>query len=164
MPAQIVLSPLHILLPIATTNSTKARTYGFEAVVNWRANEHLNFSATYSYLHMNLDGPPSTIAIASEAAEGQSPRHQFNVRSQWDVNDRLSFDTALYYVDALPAFPVSAYWRLDARTGWRLTDHIELELVGQNILDDSHREFGAPTDAGATVIGRSVYGRLTWHP
>jgi iron complex outermembrane receptor protein len=159
---EIVLSPFHVVLPIGTTNLTKAKTYGFEAVVNWRADDHLNFSATYSYLHMNLDGPPSDLAIASEAAEGRSPRHQFNVRSQWDINDRLSLDTAVYYVDALPAFPVSAYWRLDARAAWRLTDDLQFELVGQNILDDSHREFGASTDVGATVIGRSFYGRLTW--
>jgi iron complex outermembrane receptor protein len=159
---ELVLDPLHAILPVATTNMTKAKTYGFEAVVNWRANGQLNFTATYSYLHMNLDGPPSNLAIASEAAEGQSPRNQFNVRSQWDVDDELSFDTTLYYVDALPAFPVSAYWRLDARAAWRLTDNLQLELVGQNILDGSHREFGSPTDVNATMIGRSFYGRLTW--
>jgi outer membrane receptor for monomeric catechols len=65
-------------------------------------------------------------------------------------------------VDALPAFPVSAYWRLDARAAWRLTDDLQFELVGQNILDDSHREFGDPTDVETTVVGRSFYGRLTW--
>ncbi|HVZ68894.1 MAG TPA: TonB-dependent receptor [Rhizomicrobium sp.] len=162
MPPEIVLSPFHIVLPIATTNLTKAKTFGFEAVANWRAGEHINFSAAYSYLHMNLDGPPSNLAIASEAAEGQSPRHQFNVRAQWNVDDGLSLDSALYYVDSLPAFPVSAYWRLDTRIAWQVTDDLELELVGQNILDGSHREFGPATDANATVIGRSVYGRFTW--
>jgi iron complex outermembrane receptor protein len=162
MAPEIALNPFRIILPIATTNLTKAKTYGLEAVANWRADEHLNFTATYSYLHMNLDGPPSNLAIASEAAEGQSPRNQFDLRSQWDVNDRLSLDTTIYYVDALPAFPVSAYWRLDARAAWRLTDDLQFELVGQNILDDSHREFGDPTDVGTTVVGRSFYGRLTW--
>lgn len=162
MPPEIVLSPFHIVLPIATTNLTKAKTFGFEAVANWRAGEHINFSAAYSYLHMNLDGPPSNLAIASEAAEGQSPRHQFNVRAQWNVDDGLSLDSALYYVDSLPAFPVSAYWRLDTRIAWQVTDDLELELVGQNILDGSHREFGPAADANATVIGRSVYGRFTW--
>lgn len=162
MAPEIVISPFHVILPIATTNLTKAKTYGFEAVVNWRVDDHLNFSATYSYLHMNLIGPSSDLAIASEAAEGQSPRHQFNVRSQWDVSDKLSLDTTVYYVDALPAFPVSAYWRVDTRAAWRLTDSLQFELVGQNIFDNSHREFGAPADASATVVGRSVYGRLTW--
>jgi len=162
MAPEIVLSPFHVVLPIGTTNLTKAKTYGFEAVANWRANEHLNFTATYSYLHMNLDGPPSNMAIASEAGEGQSPRNQFDLRSQWDINDKLSLDTTVYYVDALPAFPVSAYWRLDARAAWRLTDELQFELVGQNILDDSHREFGSPTDVSATVVSRSFFGRLTW--
>jgi len=155
-------NPLHAILPIAITNLTKAKTYGFEAVANWRAQEHLNFSAAYSVLQMNLDGPPSNLAIASEAAEKQSPQQQFNLRSQWDIDERLALDTTLYYVAPLPGYQVNAYWRLDARLGWRLTDQLQFDLVGQNLLMDSHREFGAPTDVNATRIGRSVYGRLTW--
>jgi iron complex outermembrane receptor protein len=162
LPPEIVFSPFHLVFPVATTNQTKAKTYGFEAVINWRVDEHHNLTATYSQLHMNLVGPSSDLAISSEAAEGQSPRHQFNVRSQWDVNDKVSLDATAYYVDALPAFPVSAYWRFDTRIGLRMTDSVQLEVVGQNLFDGSHREFGAVTDTDATTIGRSVYGRLTW--
>ncbi|HSZ75418.1 MAG TPA: TonB-dependent receptor [Rhizomicrobium sp.] len=153
---------IYIILPLESTNLTTGKTYGFEGVLNWRAMENLNLSASYSYLHMQLDGPPSSEAIASEAAVGQSPRNQFNVRSQWDVTDRVAFDTTVYYVDALPGYDVSAYWRLDARIGWRMTDELQLDVVGQNLSDDSHREIGNPTDSNAIAIGRGVYGRLTW--
>jgi iron complex outermembrane receptor protein len=161
-PFSVAPNPLHVVLPIAITNLTKAKTYGFEAVANWRALDHLNFSAAYSVLQMELDGPPSNVAIASEAAERQSPQQQFNIRSQWDIDERLALDTTLYYVAPLPGFQVNAYWRLDARASWRLTDQLQFDLVGQNLLMDSHREFGAPIDVNATRIPRSIFGRLTW--
>jgi iron complex outermembrane receptor protein len=154
--------PLHIILPIATTNLTTGVAYGFEAWATWRLDEKLNVSAAYSYLDLNLDGPPPAQAIGAEAGEGQSPRNQFNLRAQWDVTDRVSFDSTLYYVDDLPSYAVSSYWRFDARVGWRVCDEVLLEIVGQNIFDDSHREFGNADDVGATEIQRSVFGRLTW--
>jgi outer membrane receptor protein involved in Fe transport len=163
MPPQLVFAPpIHAILPIATTNRTSATTMGFEAVVNWRAAPRLNLSAAYSFLYMNLDGPPSSQAIASQAAEHQSPRQQWNLRSQWDVTERLALDTTLYYVSAVQGYGIDAYWRLDTRIGWQITDALHFDVVGQDLLDRSHREFGNLTDVGATQIGRSVYGRLTW--
>jgi iron complex outermembrane receptor protein len=108
---------------------------------------------------LELDGPPSDQAIDSEAGEDDSPRHQFNLRAQWDVRENVSFDTILYFVGAIPGFSLDAQWRLDMRLGWRLTDHLELELVGQNLLQESQREFG---DANSPVIDRAIYGRLAW--
>lgn len=161
LPPEIAPNPLHLVLPIATTNLTAARTCGFEAVLDWHASDSFTFMISYAYLYMNLEGPPASLAIASEAAEQRSPRHQFLLRSQWNVSDRVSLDSTLYYVDSLPAFDIDAYWRLDARLGWRLSDDLQFDLVGQNLLD-SHREFGAISDANATTIGRSIHGKLTW--
>jgi len=154
--------PLHVILPIATTNLTSGVAYGFEAWAAWRIDETLNLTASYSYLDLNLDGPPPEAAIGAEAGEGQSPRNQFNLRAQWDVTQRVSIDSTLYYVDDLPTFSVDSYWRVDARVGWRVCDEVLLEIVGQNIFDESHREFGNATEIGATEIQRSVFGRLTW--
>ncbi|HTE41989.1 MAG TPA: TonB-dependent receptor, partial [Steroidobacteraceae bacterium] len=156
--------PLHLIQPIGTTNNTRAKTYGFEAVANWRASEAVKLSLAYSMLNMQLDGPPGNIAIDSEGAKGQSPKHQINTRMQWDVSKRVALDTAIYYVDALPAYGVSSYWRLDVRLGWRLTEKLQLDVVGQNLLADSHREFGAIGEANAVVIGRTIYGKLLWRP
>lgn len=163
-PQVVLVPPIHVLLPIALTNMTSAKTYGFEAVANWRATTALNFTAAYSVLHMDLDGPPANVAIASEAAVGQNPQQTFNLRSQWDIDEHFAFDTTLYYVSRLPGYRVNAYWRLDTRLGWRVADGLQLDLVAQDLLTDSHREFNAPTDINATRIGRSIYGRLVWRP
>jgi iron complex outermembrane receptor protein len=154
--------PLHAVFPILTTNRTNGEAYGFEAVVNWRALDNLDLSLAYSYLEIQLHGPSAADAIASEGAEGQSPQNQLTLRAEWDVTSAIAFDTALHYTDELPNFGVDAYWQFDARFGWRVIDQLTLELVGQNLFDETHREFGTATDVGTTDVPRSFYGRLTW--
>lgn len=157
------IDPVHVFLPILTTNSTEGETYGIETVVNWRARDNLNFSAAYSFIEVGLQGPPSEIAIGSEAAEGWTPQHQFNLRTMWDIRKDVSWDTTLYYVDSIPTFQVKDYWRLDTRLGWRVSDGLELSLVGQNLLQSAHREYSSPTDLNSTEIERGFYGKATWY-
>jgi iron complex outermembrane receptor protein len=50
---------------------------------------------------------------------------------------------------------------LDLGVVWRVTDRIEVALVGQNLLERRHREF-VPASPEPRDIERSVYGRITW--
>jgi iron complex outermembrane receptor protein len=161
-PFKLATNPLHLILPIVTTNNTAGASSGFEAVANWRPSEAFNVSASYSYIDLELTGPPANLAIASEAAETLTPNSQANIRAQWNISSRLSADANLYYVDAIPGFGLDAYTRADLRLGWRLTDAVQAELVGQNLFDASHREFNAATNENATDITRSAFLRLTW--
>jgi iron complex outermembrane receptor protein len=160
MAPELGADPPHIILPIGTTNMTDGRVHGFEAAVNWRARENVSVSAAYSYLDLELHGPPSALAIDAEVAEGAAPRNLANVRVAWDINPAWSADAALYYSDALPAFPLDASLRLDARICWRITPSATLELIGQGLLDEEKPEFGA--GANSIAVERSVFGRLTW--
>jgi iron complex outermembrane receptor protein len=164
MPPGVVLDPVRLVQDVLLTNMTTAETYGFEGALNWRAADALLLSANYSFLDMELTGPGPEDAFGAEEAEGRSPHHQAGLRGLWDATSRLAVDGALYYVDELPAYAIDSHVRLDARLGWRMTDEIEIELVGQGLLDESRREFTAPGDANATQIGRSLFGRLTWRP
>jgi iron complex outermembrane receptor protein len=60
-------------------------------------------------------------------------------------------------VSALPAQTVPSYTSLDVRLGWRPLPRLELSLVGQNLLDPRHREFG-----GGVEIERGVYAKAAW--
>ena len=51
------------------------------------------------------------------------------------------FDTALYFVDDLPAFNVPSYTRFDVRLGWHPSDNLELVLGLQNLQQAEHPEF-----------------------
>jgi iron complex outermembrane receptor protein len=149
-------------ISIITQNGTTAETYGGEAVLNWRANAKLNFSLSYSFLEMQLHGPAG--GIDAEDAERQSPRHQFNARTQWNIRDDVSFDTALYRVGELNEYKVDDYWRVDMMLGWKINDALQFNLVGQSVLSGPRHEFLSITDAftPATKIEPSIYGKLTW--
>lgn len=151
------------IINIDLTNGTKAESYGGEVTLDWRADDALRFSGSYSLLIMALHGPP-TGASSPEAGEGQSPQQQFNARSEWNIRDDLSLNTLVYYSDSLPNFQIKHHWRLDLNLGWKMTGGLQFNLVGQNIFSNAHREFTSPTDpfTPASRIEPSVYGKFTW--
>jgi iron complex outermembrane receptor protein len=77
------------------------------------------------------------------------------VRSSHDLPHGVRFDAFFRYVDEVPSQRVPAYSSLDLRLAWRPTPALELAVVGQNLLDDHHPEWG-----GDTEIRRAVYGQV----
>lgn len=148
-------SPNRLILPFSYDNRTRAYTYGFETALDWQVRDNWKLGASYSFLDVNMKGP-------SETDERLSPQGQFNVHSALDITPKLTMDTMLYYVSALPVISVDDYWRLDSHVSWQVTPTIELGLTGQNLLAESHREFSALTDINAVRIPRSIYGSVTW--
>jgi len=163
IPAFIGTDPTRIvLIPLYPTGNTWGETYGVETVVNWRALDSLNLSASHSLLAMALHNTTSTSA---QIAETQSPKYQANLHAAWDISKNITYDTMLYYTSALSGFQVQSHTRLDMRLGWRIMDGLEFDLVGQDLLDSSHQEFTLPsTGPGvlASDINRAFYGKLTW--
>jgi iron complex outermembrane receptor protein len=94
--------------------------------------------------------------------EGDIPRHQLQFRSNLDVTPTVSFDTAVYYVSALPAIDIPSYVRLDTRFGWRFTKQTEMSIGLQNLLDDRHPEFRPEDYSVISEAKRSAYVKLTW--
>ncbi|HWY32482.1 MAG TPA: TonB-dependent receptor, partial [Candidatus Acidoferrum sp.] len=144
-------------------------TYGCEATATWRATDWWQLQPSYTLLRMDLkaraDGasPPNNRSVAE--TEGSSPEHQFSLRSSMDLPNGVTFDTALRYVDRLSYFPINSYFELDARLAWQINPHWQVAIVGQNLLQDQHAEFGPTfvnTQAGqVTDIPRSVYVKVT---
>ena len=59
---------------------------------------------------------------------------------------------------------IPSYVALDARIGWSPRKNLTLELIGQNLLDQHHPEFGTSPLVAAPVaeLRRGVLGRITW--
>ena len=77
-----------------------------------------------------------------------------------DLPCHLELDAGIRYVDTLAAPNVPSYIGLDLRLSWKPLKNLELAVVGQNLLDNRHPEFGAPTNR--QEIERSVYGKISW--
>jgi iron complex outermembrane receptor protein len=66
-------------------------------------------------------------------------------------------------VGALGQLQIPSYTRADARVEWKLTSRVALAIQGQNLLSDSHLEFGgANTSIVTTRVPRSAGVRVMW--
>jgi iron complex outermembrane receptor protein len=156
------VDPLHYLLPIQTSNNSKAIVKGGELAMTWRAAPNWRLSGAYSLLNTTIFVDQPTLPVNLKGAEGSSPEQQFNIRSSWNITDDVSLDTNIYYVDQLQAQDVNQYVRFDANLGWKIMPGVRFDLAGQNLLKSEHREFNTADSVNAAEIPRSVYGQISW--
>jgi iron complex outermembrane receptor protein len=152
--------PAHVLSPRIARNSQHGDTYGAELSARWHVTEHWRLVGSYSWLHMRLR-PDRT-------DEGDSPQHQFQLRSSVDLPYHLELNGALYFVDQTSSDSgqvrrtVPSYVRLDLGVTWRPTPTLEMGVWGQNLLDDRHPEFNSLRTTLRTEVPRGVMGKITW--
>ena len=156
--------PNLLVHPIVLGNTLNGTTQGVEVSVNWRVTRRWTVSPGYSFLNMNLHTDPTSLDTVSVAnTEGSNPNHQAQLRSHVELPRGFSWDANAYFVDSLPVQPVSSYTRLDTQVGWRLAERIELNLVGQNLLQDHHEEFNDFLQSvNSSLVKRSAYAKITW--
>ena len=116
--------------------------------------------AGVNVLRKDLDLDPQASSVALYQHQGDDPEHQVFLRSSVDVTDTVEFDAMLRWVDSLPDPEVPEYTALDLRLGWRVSETVELSLVGRNLLDPQHPETGTTAERGE--IARSVYLGAKW--
>lgn len=155
-------APAHLVIPNVFSNDMDGETYGAEVTATWKAANWWTWSMGYSVLQIHLHGQTSSVNSQAEEIEGDSPHHQVKLRSLVDLSRHLEFDTALYFVDSLPAQGIPGYIRLDTRLGWHPTEAFEVSIALQNLLDDRHSEFGDASGVRATEAEHSLYGKVTW--
>ena len=162
-------APGTAILPVLFQNRMEGETYGAELVADWRPAKWWRLYGTYSFLEMDLHPDQSLPAAArsdAQGAEGRSPQHQVYLQSSFDVRRDVELDVMGRFVGRLPGFvqEIPSYFSLDARAAWRPRRDLEISVVGQNLLDDHHPEFGVSSVIAAPVveIRRNVYAKFTW--
>jgi len=142
-------------------NGLRAKTYGVELSLAWQATAWWRLRGGYTYFRKRIHLGDSQ-DINRGRSEGNDPHHQLLIQSMINLPGDLEVDSVLRYVDNLnqvgPTVP--SYVSLDLRLGWRPTPNWEFAIVGQNLLEKRHAEFGAP--ATRQEIPRSIFGKLTW--
>jgi iron complex outermembrane receptor protein len=142
---------------IPFANTLSAQTYGGELAVTVSPIDAWRLTGTYSLLLADVNGPASADL---DALEHSAPRHQATLRSSHDLTRRLSVDGQLRYVDAIRFVP--SYFTADLRIAYRISDNLEIALVGRNLLQDQHLEQGPSFYTDTAEVPRSFYGKLTW--
>ena len=142
------------------SNKDHADEWGLEISANYQPTSFWRLRGGYTYLNKRVRVEPGSSDLSQGRAEGNDPENQFLIQSMLDLPFNLELDAVLRYVDALPSPAVPAYVSADLRLAWHATANLEFSIVGQNIFDNQHPEFGAA--ATRQEIPRSVYGKVTW--
>jgi iron complex outermembrane recepter protein len=152
---------LFFVLPYA--NVIEGHTVGTEIAPNWKITHWWQVRGSYSFLHMSLRDKPGFTDVGSLLGSymGSSPSSLASFQSLFNLPKHFELDETFRYSSRLPAQAVPSYGTADVRLGWHLREGLEFSVVGQNLLQPSHAEFGG--DPGPLVgIKRSIYGKITW--
>ncbi|MEQ1789397.1 MAG: TonB-dependent receptor, partial [Rickettsiales bacterium] len=143
----------YIYQPVITGNDNKARSLGFEASVKYDVAKQWRLSSTYSYIDLQFNDKSAVILSLS----GKNPRHMFNLHSTYLFSNELEMTNSLYTVSKLQSINIPSYYRFDTMLSYPVTPAININLVGQNLLDKRHKEFSSFLYQSRAEIGRSVY-------
>ncbi|MET0988961.1 MAG: TonB-dependent receptor [Steroidobacteraceae bacterium] len=155
-----------VVIPLRNENQMDGVARGLETQLTYALLPSLRLTASYTYVDLELD--PSGLDLNRGAfLEGSTPKHQFTLRSQWDLPAGWQLDAQWRHLSDIESMPeivdgtgIDGYSELDVRVAWRASEQFELALVGRNLLHDHHTEFGVPEDRGA--IEQSAYAKVTW--
>lgn len=153
------ITPITIL-PLQIENGAKGATYGLEGWTRYEMAPGWRISAGFNLLHKNFELKPGYAFDAYGTHFGQDPSYQAQIRSEWNVTDKVELDAWLRSVGPIDTAPVPGYTELNMRLGWRIRDDLELSLNGVNLLSPRHLEVYDPSAFEPRYIGRSVFVSL----
>lgn len=149
-------------LPGIIDNEGEGRVYGLEASAQWVPRTDLRFLFAYTYLDVDLNPKSGSTDTSIDNNDGIDPEHQAFIRGTWDINNHWSASGMLRYVDELNTLNtgrVPSYTELNTALHWQALENLEISLIGENLLHDSHLEFGGPA---GVAIERNLQLRLNW--
>ena len=149
-----VITPGRILLMF--NNEERVRTRGIEVSAEYEVTDWWRVWASYGFLHFDEKGRYDEDAMQYlEELEEADPQqqavlgtrflfdHGFSVNAQLNYVDQITLSRAVSYDWAGGAREIDDYLRLDVRVAKSFCkDKYELSVVGQNLLEPTHREYG----------------------
>lgn len=148
------------------TNKMRGETYGVELAMDWLPMQDWRVRAGYSYfdIDLHLQGSAQATDGISKSAENASPHNTVFLRNMVKLPYNLDFDTNLRYVDSVSNVSTGAYVNLDARLAWLPNNSWEFAVVGQNLLENDHKEYGSSAFVNSQFsrVPRGGYFQVTF--
>ena len=151
--------PPPLYFPLTFGNGVKGNSYGSELSATWQVYNRWQLRGGYTIIKKDLSVKSTSMDLNKGSAESNDPEHQFLLQSTVDFARKIEWGTVIRYVSKLPKPPVKAYMGLDIRIGWKITKVFEVDLIGQNLLNDQHLEF-IPSSPAPREIKRSLFGKV----
>ena len=138
-------------------NKVEGESYGLELSGDFKLTDRWSLRSAYSlingkYVDLGDNSNPGT--------EEYHPRHQFNVRSYYDVTDNVEFDVAAYFLEGFrDEFQIAERWRLDVRIGYEPCDDLTLYVGSQMLNENTASEYDSFDQRR-----RQFYFGMSWTP
>jgi iron complex outermembrane receptor protein len=126
---------------------------------DWQPTEQLTVRASYTYFDIQLHHIPNPADNAlAETIEGQSPEHQVNLLSSYELMTDVTLTVGGHYIDQLPAANIRSHIDIDVGLRWQATKNLNLAVFGKNLLQGERFEYRQITLAPEqTKIEREGY-------
>ena len=144
-------------------NGTAGHALGMEGWAEVQLRPRWRLSAGAVGLRQRFHTKPGSHDPDGAVDLGNDPSWQWSLRSSFDLTDALEFNLAARGVGELPAPRIPGYTTLDASLRWRPNRHLELAIVGRNLIGDGHIEFEPGPLVTASAYQRSAAIDLLWH-
>jgi iron complex outermembrane receptor protein len=160
-------TPVGNTLSIFYENAIAGSVNGIEIAPSWTPRQWWKLSSSYSFVgidfHANTPGLDISSTGSVRTYEGSSPAHQLKIQSKFNIGTRFEFDQSYRYTSALPAQAVRAYQTMDLTWDWKLHRDWNLSIVGQNLFQPYHYEWGTGDPSESPIgIRRAAYVKLSW--
>lgn len=152
--------PPHVSLIQERANGVTGESEGIELLARWQPSSRWRLDGSYDFLRIRLHdfrpGQPDAISLAS-----RNPTHQWRVRSWLSLTRGWQLDSNLFYTGRLEAVDVPSYLRADVRVGGPVMRNVTLSVVGQNLLEPTHREFDGFEGVYLSQVRRGGSAKVT---
>jgi iron complex outermembrane receptor protein len=155
--------PPHLFIPTQFGNLLEATTTGVEVAGRWAVASWWRLEGGYSIFRLTPHLSAESRDVAAASFDGNVPRTQWQARSAFSIGPRVQADAMLFRTGALSTLGIDPYLRADLRLEVELNPQLSAALVGQNLFDPRHAEYGGRgAIVTATGIPRSAQLRLRW--
>jgi iron complex outermembrane receptor protein len=154
--------PPHVLVATQYANLLDADTAGIELAGRWQPSRRWRLDGSYTGFRFTPRVNAASRDLAAATADDSAPRQQWQLHSSVSLGPRAEIDAAFFRVGSLSQLSVPAYSRADARLEVKLTSRLSALIVGQNLFDRGHAEFGGVNNpVETTLVPRSARVQLT---
>jgi iron complex outermembrane recepter protein len=157
--------PMYVAQPLVFDNGSAAADYGAEIALAWQSRSWIRWDLAYSTLRSDEN---TVEAFRAHSVFG--PEHQVSLNLGLHPVPTVKLNASLRYVDDCESvnsldpqgYQIPSYTTMDLRLGWLVRDGVELSVMGRNLLEENHFEYGAESFTLPTEVPRSVYAKIRW--
>lgn len=155
-------APTHLILPLYLRNGIAAQSNGGEISAVFDVTGWWRLGGWYATVFLDARRTSgSSDASTVRQLEGDTARHTAAIQSSFSLPRGIDVRLTYRYVSAIPDQRVTSYHTGDVRLGWRFHPNYEFEVMGQNLLQPWHIEYGG---VPGPLIGvrRRAYAGIRW--